>query len=163
MYVYLQHTLSQLHHISNSENLYSLTLCLENELIYAQVFSCLWTGESPVQSVHPWGPEDIYSSWLGALQSSVKHTERGQTMTHIKSRVLNPKPDKGKLPITADLCSLYQRENQVHKHAFKEWKKWIKTGFIYWLQKLRNKKSLHCIRYTDSGCAVFRIFFHSEH
>lgn len=55
---------------------------------------------------------DIYSCRLDALQSSVEHTERGQTMTHIhKSQVLNPKLDKGNLPTKADLST--------HKCAFK--------------------------------------------
>lgn len=66
---------------------------------------CGLKGESPFHSVHPWGPWK-HRLWphlfflTRSSQSSVKHTERGQTMTHIKSRMPKPKLDKGKLPTT---------------------------------------------------------------
>lgn len=65
-------------------------------------------------------------------------------MTRIKSQVLNPALDKGKLPTMADLSALYTKEKiksinvSLKKKKIKVDKDWF--YFFYSSQKLRNNR-----------------------
>lgn len=126
---------------------------MENEVIcgvYKSFLVCGLKGESPLHSVYPWGPWKrrlwphlFFPTW--SSQSSVKHTERGQTMTHIKSRMSKPKLDKGKLPTTrlSPLITL-KRKSSPQMSLQKELEQI--DLFIYSWHNLMNKdKNLHCI------------------